>query len=85
MQAVQGTGAREFGVQGGALEDSLGTLLFGTQGDDVLAIDAAYGSGTLLWRVTTRGDVDAPVTLLSDGTLVVASDDGTVRALRAAR
>ena len=84
-RAVQGTGAREFGVQGGALEDSLGALVFGTQGDDVLAIDAAYGSGTLLWRVTTRGDVDAPVTLLSDGTLVVASDDGTVRALRAAR
>jgi outer membrane protein assembly factor BamB len=77
--AVQGTGAREFGVHGGALEDPLGTLVFGTQADDVLAVDA---NGKLLWRVVTGGDVDAPVTLLSDGTLVVASDDGLVRALR---
>jgi outer membrane protein assembly factor BamB len=80
--AVQGTGAREFGVHGGALEDSAGTLLFGTQADDVVALDE---NGKLLWRVSTRGDVDAPVTLLSDGTVVVASDDGLVRAFRAAR
>jgi outer membrane protein assembly factor BamB len=80
--SVQGTGAREFGVHGGALEDSLGTLVFGTQADDVLAVDE---SGRLLWREPTHGDVDAPVTLLRDGTLVVASDDGMVRAFRAAR
>jgi outer membrane protein assembly factor BamB len=80
--AVQGTGARDFGVHGGALEDTLGTLVFGTQGDDVLAVDSA---GSLLWRVTTRGDVDSPVTLLKDGTLIVASDDGLVRAFRALR
>jgi outer membrane protein assembly factor BamB len=79
---VQGTGAREFGVHGGALEDDRGALLFGTQADDVVAVDE---SGNLLWRVTTHGDVDAPVTLLSDGTVIVASDDGVVRALRPAR
>ncbi len=79
---VQGTGAREFGVHGGAAEDESGTLFFGTQGDEVIAVDAV---GNTLWRFATGGDVDAPVTLLSDGTVVVASDDGLVRALRAAR
>jgi outer membrane protein assembly factor BamB len=78
--AIQGTGAREFGVHGGALEDDAGTLLFGTQDDDVYAIDS---SGDLLWRFTTGGDVDAPVTLLSDGSVIVSSDDGNVYLLRA--
>ncbi len=32
---IQGTGAREFGVHGGALEDGAGLLLFGAQDDDV--------------------------------------------------
>jgi outer membrane protein assembly factor BamB len=80
--AVQGTGAREFGVHGGALEDAAGALLFGTQGDEVIAVDE---TGKLLWRIETRGDVDAPVTLLRDGTVIVASDDGVVRALRSTR
>ncbi|MCL2449763.1 MAG: PQQ-binding-like beta-propeller repeat protein [Polyangiaceae bacterium] len=79
--AVQGTGAREFGVHGGALEDARGTVIFGTQADDVIAVDSG---GKLLWRVVTGGDVDAPVTLLSDGTLVIASDDGLVRVYRPA-
>ncbi len=78
---VQGTGARDFGVHGGALEDSAGTLVFGAQDDAVYAVDA---SGKLLWRFATGGDVDAPATLLSDGTLVIGSDDGSVRAFRPA-
>lgn len=78
--AIQGTGAREFGVHGGALEDDTGTLVFGTQDDDVYAVAP---SGDLLWRFATGGDVDAPVTLLGDGTLVVGSDDGTVYLLGA--
>jgi outer membrane protein assembly factor BamB len=77
--AVQGTGAREFGVHGGALEDEAGTLLFGAQDDAVTAIDA---EGNVLWRWTAGADVDAPVTLLPDGSLVVASDDGKVVLLR---
>jgi outer membrane protein assembly factor BamB len=77
---VQGTGAREFGVHGGALEDDTGLLVFGAQDDVVYAIDA---SGTVVWRFTTGGDVDAPVTLLGDGSLVVGSDDGKVYLLRA--
>jgi outer membrane protein assembly factor BamB len=77
--AVQGTGAREFGVHGGGTEDDVGTLVFGAQDDRVRAID---GSGQLLWSFTTGGDVDAPVTLLDDGSLVVASDDGKVYLLR---
>ena len=77
---VQGTGAREFGVHGGALEDEAGTLVLGAQDDSVVAIDA---SGRLRWRFTTGGDVDAPVTLLTGGDSVVASDDGKVLLLRA--
>jgi outer membrane protein assembly factor BamB len=80
--AVQGTGAREFGVHGGALEDEAGTLIFGAQDDVLYALDAR---GRSLWHFTTGGDVDAPATLLADGTIVVGSDDGTVRALRATR
>jgi outer membrane protein assembly factor BamB len=77
---IQGTGAREFGVHGGALEDDAGTLLFGAQDDDVYAVGSG---GDLLWSFTTGGDVDAPVTLLNDGTVVVSSDDGNVYLLRA--
>ena len=80
--AVAGTGARDFGVHGGALEDEAGTLIFGAQDDILYAIDA---KGRPLWRFTTGGDVDAPATLLSDGTVVVGSDDGSVRALRSGR
>jgi outer membrane protein assembly factor BamB len=77
--SVQGTGAREFGVHGGALEDDAGVLVFGAQDDVVYAID---GGGTLLWRFTTGADVDAPVTLLDDASVVFGSDDGKVYLLR---
>jgi len=79
---VPGTGSPDFGVHGGPTEDSAGTLLFGAQDDKVYAVDP---DGKLLWRFSTGGDVDAPITLLGDGTAVVASDDGIVRALRAPR
>ena len=73
---IHGTGAREFGIHGGALEDDDGALVFGAQDDAVYAVEA---SGAIRWRLPTTGDVDAPLTLLSDGSLVVASDeaDGT--------
>ncbi len=74
---ITGTGALEFGVHGGALEDDAGSLVFGAQ-DDVLYV--TDGAGALRWSYTTGGDVDAPATLLSDGTLVVGSDDGKVYA-----
>jgi outer membrane protein assembly factor BamB len=76
---IQGTGAREFGVHGGALEDEAGTLLFGAQDDAVVAISA---EGVDLWHFTAGADVDAPLTLLSDGGVVIASDDGKVVMLR---
>lgn len=76
---IQGTGAPEFGVRGGALEDEAGTMLFGAQDDAVVAVDA---TGRLRWRFTTGADVDAPVTLLDGGEVVVASDDGKVTLLR---
>jgi outer membrane protein assembly factor BamB len=76
---VQGTGAAEFGVHGGALEDDAGTLVFGAQDDRVYAVGA---DGKLRWDFRTGADVDAPVTLLSDGTLVLGSDDGSLYALR---
>jgi outer membrane protein assembly factor BamB len=77
--AVQGTGAREFGVHGGPLEDDLGTLYFGAQDDALYAVAA---TGELLWRYEIGDDVDAPVTLLSDGTLVTAADDRRVYAFQ---
>jgi outer membrane protein assembly factor BamB len=76
---IQGTGARELGVHGGALEDDAGALLFGTQDDDLYAVDAG---GDLLWRFHTGGDVDAPPTLLDDGSVVFGSDDGNVYLVR---
>ncbi|MFO0675141.1 MAG: PQQ-binding-like beta-propeller repeat protein [Polyangiaceae bacterium] len=79
---VPGTGAKEFGVHGGALEDDDGTLYFGAQDDLVRAVAI---DGTLRWTFPTRGDVDAPLTLLDDGTLLVPSEDGTLTALRTPR
>jgi outer membrane protein assembly factor BamB len=76
---IQGTGAREFGVHGGAIEDAAGALVFGAQDDSVYAIDS---SGEILWSFMTGGDVDAPVTMLSDGSVVFGSDDGKVYMLR---
>jgi outer membrane protein assembly factor BamB len=73
--AVPGTGALEFGVHGAPLEDSAGQLYFGAQDDLFRAIGS---DGKVLFTLRTEGDVDAPATLLSDGALVVASDDGAV-------
>jgi outer membrane protein assembly factor BamB len=75
---VPGTGAREFGVHGGALEDDEGNLFFGGQDDKVHAVGR---DGRLLWEFPTQGDVDAPLTLLEDGSLIVPSDDGNVYGL----
>ena len=72
---IQGTGAKEFGVHGGALEDPDGVLYFGTQDDHVYAVD---GEGTVLFTLAARADVDAPLSILSDGTLLVASEAGEV-------
>ena len=72
---VQGTGSRELGVQGGPLEDARGALYFGAQDDLVHALGP---DGAWEWSFTTGGDVDAPMTLLSSGALVAASDDGNV-------
>jgi outer membrane protein assembly factor BamB len=76
--AIKGTGAKEFGIHGGPLEDADGTLFFGAQDDAAYAIDL---EGGLRWRFATASDVDAPLTMLSDGGLVVASEDGTITML----
>lgn len=74
-RAVPGTGAREFGVHGGALEDDEGTLYFGAQDDRVYGVDE---DGRTSFIFQTAGDVDAPITMLDGGAIVVASDDGKV-------
>lgn len=76
--AVQGTGAREFGIHGGPLEDEDGVLYFGAQDDAVYAVGP---DGALRWRFETGGDVDGPLSMLSDGSLIVPSEDGTVTLL----
>lgn len=76
--AIRGTGAREFGIHGGPLEDDDGVLYFGAQDDAVYAVGP---DGVLRWRFETGGDVDAPLTMLSDGSLVIPSEAGTVTLL----
>jgi outer membrane protein assembly factor BamB len=75
--AIQGTGAREFGVHGGPVEDDDGNLFFGAQDDAVYSVTP---TGSLRWRYAVEDDVDAPATILADGSLVVGSDDGKVYA-----
>lgn len=72
---VPGTGSAEFGVHGGLLEDGVGAVYFGAQDDGIYAVAP---DGSLRFRFATGGDVDAPLTLLGDGTLVAAADDGFV-------
>jgi hypothetical protein len=76
--AIQGTGAREFGIHGAPLEDDSGALFFGAQDDRVYAIGA---QGEVLWTYENGADVDAPLTLLADGSLVFGSDEGKVTML----
>jgi len=76
--AVRGTGAKEFGIHGGPLEDADGVLFFGAQDDAAYAIER---DGSVRWRFETGADVDAPLTMLPDGSLVVASEDGTITML----
>jgi outer membrane protein assembly factor BamB len=76
--AIQGTGAREFGIHGSPLEDGDGSLYFGAQDDAVYAIDP---DGAVKWRFETGADVDAPLTMLGDGSLVIPSEDGTITML----
>ena len=76
--AIRGTGAREFGIHGGPLEDEAGVLWFGAQDDVVRGIGP---DGVERFRYEAKGDVDGPVSMLSDGSLVVGSEDGTVTLL----
>jgi outer membrane protein assembly factor BamB len=76
--SIRGTGAREFGIHGGPLEDEDGVIYFGTQDNSVYAIAP---DGALRWRFETGADVDAPLSLLGDGSLVIPSEDGTVTLL----
>ncbi len=77
--AIQGTGAREFGIHGAPVEDAQGRLYFGAQDDFVYALRPDW---TLLWKFATRGDVDAPVVITPAGLLLAGSDDGKLYAIR---
>lgn len=76
--AIPGTGAREFGIHGGPLEDADGVLYFGAQDDAAYAVGP---DGGLRWRFEAGGDIDGPLTMLADGSLVVPSEAGTVTLL----
>jgi outer membrane protein assembly factor BamB len=75
---VAGTGASEFGIHGGPVEDAAGRLYFGAQDDHAYCLD---GYGTLLWKLRTGGDVDAPLVITPKGLLLVGSDDGKLYAI----
>jgi outer membrane protein assembly factor BamB len=74
---IAGTGAVQFGIHGGPVEDAAGRLYFGTQDDFVYALG---GDGQLLWKFQTQGDVDAPLVITPQGRLLAGSDDGTLYA-----
>ncbi|HMI85011.1 MAG TPA: PQQ-binding-like beta-propeller repeat protein [Polyangiaceae bacterium] len=75
---VSGTGASEFGIHGGPVEDAAGRLYFGAQDDHAYCLAA---DGTLLWKLRTGGDVDAPLVITPKGLLLVGSDDGKLYAV----
>jgi outer membrane protein assembly factor BamB len=77
--AVAGTGAAEQGIHGAPVEDAQGRLYFGAQDDLVRALDR---DGALVWSLDLHDDVDAPLALLPDGTLLAGCDDGKLYALR---
>jgi hypothetical protein len=59
-----------------------GTLSIARNGDVLAGTYGPVGpDGLERWRFDTGGDVDAPITMLSDGSLVVASEAGTVTLL----
>jgi outer membrane protein assembly factor BamB len=60
--------------------DREGRIYFGSRDDQLYALDPA---GKLLWTLAFPDDIDAQVAITPDGTLVVACDDGHVRALGA--
>ena len=60
--------------------DRGGTAYFGSQDDTLYAVD---NDGRQLWALEFPADIDAPVAISGDGTLIVACDDGVVRALAA--
>lgn len=70
---VRGTGAKEQGIVGAPLESADGTLLFGTQSDEVIALAP---DGTRLWTFDAGADVDLAVVLVADGVLLVGTDAG---------
>ncbi len=75
---IRGTGAKEFGIHGSALEDDRGRLAFGAQDNLVRVLSPTLAEE---WSFSTGGDVDAPLTLLKDGILLVPSEDGKLYAL----
>ena len=75
---IQGTGAKEFGLHGGPIEDARGRFIFGGQDDALYALAA---DGTLAWRLLLGGDIDAAVTLADDGIAYVGCDDGNLYAI----
>jgi outer membrane protein assembly factor BamB len=77
--SIPGTGAPEFGIHGGPVEDSKGRLYFGAQDDHAYCVSA---DGALLWKFKTGGDVDAPLVITPRGLLLVGSDDGKLYALQ---
>ncbi len=70
---VRGTGAKEQGVVGAPLEAADGALIFGTESDEVIALDP---EGRRLWTFDAGGDVDLAVVLVADGVLVVGTYAG---------
>jgi outer membrane protein assembly factor BamB len=76
--AIPSAVGTEVGIHGAPVQDANGRLFFGAQDDFIYALEA---DGSLLWKVRTSGDVDAPVVITTQGLLVVGSDDGKIYAI----
>lgn len=74
---IRGTGAKEFGIHGSPIEDPTGMLVFGTQGDHLIALDQ---DGAMIWTLSVGGDVDATVIVAADKRLYAGCDDGKLYA-----
>ena len=65
-------------IRGGALVDGVGKAFFGCDDGFVYGFDA---EGNELWRLKTLAEASAPLSLGSNGTLYVPSQDGSVYAV----
>ncbi len=72
--------ATAYPVRGAARIDADGRIYIGGEDDTLRCLD---GAGVVRWSVVLGADIDGTPAILTDGTLVVGTDDGALYALGA--